>query len=164
MLTQQRALELFIYDEDTGDLRWRHSKGRAKAGSLIRRMSEDGYWRVCVDGVDYRAHRVIFLMKEGRWPIPDTDHEDMNKTNNRWSNLREATRSNNQANKGIQSNNTSGHKGVSWHKNNKKWRAYIKVNGKQIDLGHFKSKELAIKTRQEAFEKAFPDFYRHQKP
>lgn len=72
-----------------------------------------------------------------------TDHIDQNGLNNQRSNLRVATPSQNQHNKGGYKNNTSGLKGVMWHKRDKKWFARTKLNGKNIYLGYYTSKELA---------------------
>jgi hypothetical protein len=67
----------------------------------------------------------------------EVDHADLNGLNNQRSNLRLATKSDSQRNKGISSNNTSGFKGVSWHRHTSKWRATIKVDDHQIQLGGF---------------------------
>lgn len=53
----------------------------------------------------------------------------------------------------LSTNNTSGIKGLSWAKREKKWRAYIIIGKKHIHLGYFKNKEDAIKARLEAEEK-----------
>ncbi len=73
------------------------------------------------------------------------DHKDQNKFNNQKSNLRDATKSLNALNSGTPSNNTSGHRGVCWSKQSKKWRAYITYMGKQIHLGHFNDPKQASK-------------------
>jgi hypothetical protein len=67
----------------------------------------------------------------------------MNKADNRMSNLRNATQSENGFNRGIYSNNRSSYKGVSYNKQAKKWRAYCSVNGKQNHLGLFDNAEAA---------------------
>jgi hypothetical protein len=72
-----------------------------------------------------------------------TDHINGNKLDNRKSNLRQANFSQNNCNKSKTSNNSSGYKGVSWHKKSEKWRADIKINKKQTSLGLFNCKETA---------------------
>ena len=84
-------------------------------------------------------HRVIMKTPKGK----ETDHIDNNGLNNQRSNLRIVTHSQNQMNKGMSKNNTSGFKGVSWDKNSKKWLALIRFNGKQIYLGVYTTKEEA---------------------
>jgi hypothetical protein len=73
-----------------------------------------------------------------------------NTLDNRRSNLRRATASENGANRGIPAHNKSGFKGVSWHKARSKWRAFIKVNRKQIHLGLFSQKEDAARVYDQA--------------
>ena len=86
------------------------------------------------------------------------DHADRNPLNNRKYNLREATAAENNRNQSKKKTNTSGFIGVSWDKDNLKWRAYITVNRKNIKLGRFVDKEYAIKTRLQAEAKYFKDF------
>lgn len=75
------------------------------------------------------------------------DHINRNPFDNRKSNLRQATASENSMNRGLQSNNTSGITGVCWDKRREKWMAYIKINHKNIYLGTFDDKDDAIKAR-----------------
>lgn len=83
-----------------------------------------------------------------------TDHiVPGNGLNNQRSNLRVCTQSQNLMNQGSQLNNTSGFKGVTWHKGAKKWQAQIRVNKKHINLGLFPTKELAYEAYVEACEK-----------
>jgi D-Tyr-tRNAtyr deacylase len=86
------------------------------------------------------------------------DHIDRNKLNNHISNLRYASDSENQMNKSIQSNNTSGVIGVRFNKTKNKWIADIKKDGKSKHLGSFKTKEEAILARQKAEETYFKEF------
>lgn len=73
----------------------------------------------------------------------ETDHRDGNGLNNRQNNLRVCTHAENSRNKGKHRDNTSGYKGVYWHKQIKRWIARIMVNGKAIHLGSFINKESA---------------------
>ena len=86
------------------------------------------------------------------------DHIDRNRLNNHISNLRYATKSENGMNQSKRSDNTSGIKGVNFHKTNKKWRAQITKDGRKIFLGYFESKEEAIEARSKAEEKYFKEF------
>lgn len=85
---------------------------------------------------------------------PEPEH----KIDNRKSNLRFATISQNQQNKTIQRNNTSGITGVVWRKDRHSWRAEIKVNGKTIYLGSSQNKDEAIKLRRDAEIKYFGEY------
>ena len=80
------------------------------------------------------------------------------RNDNRKSNLRRATHSQNGINKRMQSNNTSGYVGVGKHKRTQKWRAYIIINKKQIELGLFDNKMDAVKARKIAEEKYFGEW------
>lgn len=71
------------------------------------------------------------------------DHIDGNPLNNQRSNFRSATNTQNQMNSGISLNNTSGFKGVSYHKGTKKYQSRIHVKGKSIHLGLFDYAEQA---------------------
>lgn len=86
------------------------------------------------------------------------DHKNTHKNDNRKENLRDATRSQNNMNRGIQSNNTSGVTGVQWDKKQQKWVAQIKISGKTILLGYYPLKEEAVYARKEAEKKYFGEF------
>jgi HNH endonuclease/AP2 domain len=96
-----------------------------------------------IDGRVYRAHRVVFAYVAGEWPDGQLDHEDRNKDNNRLGNLRSCTNLQNQLNRGLQTNNRSGFKGVRWRRGHRNWCAEIYVSGKQLCLGYFPTRELA---------------------
>lgn len=88
----------------------------------------------------------------------DIDHINRDRLDNRKENLRIATRSQNNMNSKIPVNNTSGFKGVSWHKQNKKWYARISVNRKVHRLGFFSDKMEAVKKYDQAMIKYFGEF------
>ncbi|UOF79269.1 endonuclease [Caudoviricetes sp.] len=89
------------------------------------------------------AHRLAWVYMFEHEPVGDIDHINMVKSDNRLLNLREATRSQNKANEGLRSTNTSGFRGVS--KSNSKWAASIWMNGKQRVIGRYANKEDAAK-------------------
>ena len=122
--------------------------------------SEDGigYLRVSIYGKRIKAHIVCWALFHGRWPDKTIDHINHIGSDNRISNLRLATRSQQQAHRRKQSNNTSGTTGVRWHGQRQKWNARIEFEGRKISLGLFKNKEDAIKSRKEAEEKYFEKF------
>jgi len=84
-------------------------------------------------------HRLIMDAQPGQ----QADHINRLTLDNRKSELRLCTGSQNQHNAAKRTDNTSGYKGVSWHKRNKKWQARITVNGKDRYLGSFLTPELA---------------------
>jgi hypothetical protein len=90
----------------------------------------------------------LFLMHRDIMQTPTqmyTDHINHNKLDNRRSNLRLATPRQNNGNAHMRLTNTSGYKGVSWHRQSKKWVAGIKLNGKHIFLGSFTNKKDAAR-------------------
>jgi hypothetical protein len=76
-------------------------------------------------------------MTKGVWPKDQLDHINHTRIDNRWANLREVTNLENGRNQGRRITNTSGITGVYWSKQNKKWMAYINVNGRMCSLGFF---------------------------
>lgn len=99
-------------------------------------------------------HRFIMNVDENLDLVVDhinTHHPE----DNRKANLRIVTSSENQMNRKLAKNNTSGTTGVLWDKRNNLWMAYIGINYKTITLGYYKIKEDAIKARKEAEEKYF---------
>lgn len=102
-------------------------------------------------------HQFIFNKNE-KEEIFEVDHIDGNKLNNRLSNLRMATRSQNEQNKGLRNHNTSGVTGVRFTKERGDWHAGIAVDGKRIHLGYFNSFDEAVKARKNAELKYFKEF------
>src|ERR1035437_7210784 len=84
-----------------------------------------------------------------------TDHRDRNKLNNRESNLRTVTHTQNHLNTKLYNHNTTRFKGVVWSKRDKKWDAQIQINGKHISLGRFLILSEAIKARKLAEKRFF---------
>ena len=115
------------------------------AGQEAFTSTARGYKVGKVQGHACSAHCVIWALEHGYWPKEEIDHEDNDKTNNRLSNLREATRSQNMWNNGVQANNTSGFKGVSRHGD--RWVARIRCGPrygrKKRHLGRFATPEEA---------------------
>lgn len=141
-LTQSRLKELLRYDTETGAFTWLVSRGRlARAGDTAGSLHPNGYAYIKIAGQSYRAHRLAWLYMTGNWPLHEIDHIDGNKAHNIWSNLREATRTQNNANKGIQSNNQLGVKGVN--RRGGRYMARISIAGKLRHLGCFSTQEEA---------------------
>lgn len=148
-LTAQRLRELLHYDADTGVFTWLVTRGSAKAGDIAGTPNGNGYLVIRVDGTLYLAHRLAWLHVHGEWPPVYIDHENQTRNDNRISELRLATNSENQQNqRGARSDNTSGVRGVSWFKRMQKWHAYINVNSKRKHLGYFDAIEDAIEYRE----------------
>lgn len=143
LLTQDELLRELSYHPDTGIFTARRSNGRRKAGVVAGVNTSNGYLAAMVKRKNYLMHRLAWLYMTGEWPKGQIDHVDGNKSNNAFLNLREATDSQNQYNRKKQNNNTSGFKGVSWHKKTGRFRAYINSNGKHISLGYYATADEA---------------------
>lgn len=102
-----------------------------------------------IDSVRYSAHRVIWKMVTGSDALV-IDHIDGNPGNNRFGNLRNVTTAENNKNRPAPCATESGQVGVSWRRNEKRWRAHIAVGGRQIHLGFFDDKNDAIRARKAA--------------
>ena len=161
MLTQERLKKLLNYDPETGVFKWNASRGRALKSSVAGNQENTGYLSIRIDEVRYRAHRLAWFYIHAKFPKREIDHIDGVKNNNRLSNLREATKSENQRNKKLPCHNTSGLKGVCWSKMANKWRAFIKVEGKGKHLGYFVTKEEAEMVSHDARKNFHKDFANH---
>lgn len=160
-LTQTRLRDLVTYDPETGVMRWRIPRRRARPGDIIGTRNEQGYLRVEINGRCYRVHRLIWLYVYGEWPPNEIDHINHVRDDNRLINLRLASPSQNQANKGPTQRNTSGYKGVSWHSQCKKWNAYITVRGRRKSLGLYPDKEQASAAYKAAARFHFGEYAYH---
>lgn len=148
------------YNKDTGAFTWAESRGKWKAGDVSSSVNSLGYCRVKVDGVSYLAHRLAWAFVYGDFPESDIDHVNGIKTDNRIENLRLATRSENQCNRGKHLNNKSGFKGVNWNQSVKKWAARCMVNGKRTHIGYFDDAALAAAAYQQVAASLHGSFFR----
>lgn len=110
--------------------------------------------QICLDNRLYLAHRLGYLYVHGEFPSEKLDHIDRDKTNNRVQNLRPATHKQNSENKGIQANNTSGYKGVSWSKQRSKWVAVICQHQKNLPWP-FQHRRSRVRSREAMRDKLF---------
>ena len=158
-ITQQFLHELFEYRE--GHLFWKvDRRGNKLIGKQASRLKKsNGYQEVTINKKKYYAHRVIFMMFNGRWP-EQIDHINSDRSNNLLSNLREASNAQNNRNTKLRSTNKSGYKGVYWNKKNRNFVARITVNYKDIHLGCFKTVEEAHESYKKAASELHGDFAR----
>ena len=134
-----------------------------KTGRILKGVDTNGYLRVCLYKHNKQHYTSIHrLIAEAFLLNPDNkkcvDHVDNNKHNNNLINLRYATLAQNQHNRLINTNNTSGTKGVYWCKRNNTWKAQININGKRINLGSFVNKEDAVNIRIQRAKNEFGEF------
>ncbi len=109
-----------------------------------------GYLHGSILNRAFLAHRVVFALSHGRWPIGDVDHIDGDPSNNRPENLREATRLENNRNMRGKRISSSQYKGVSWRPDIQKWTASCKGDFGGKYLGVFLS-EIEAARAYDAF-------------
>lgn len=163
MLTQAKLKELLDYDPDTGVFTRKTTpkKGLWEKGQPAGSVNKvNGYTEVWVDGKSYTGHRLAFLYMTGAFPERNVDHLNLNRSDNRWCNLRPATQLQNTWNIPKSKANTSGFKGVSLRKDTLKWASRIKANGRYLSLGCFDSPEEAAKAYARAALQFRGDFAR----
>jgi len=134
--------ELLYFYPETGIILRRNPSTRTGVDSIAGSVGARGYRCISVDYKIYKAHRLMWFYVYKKWP-KNTDHINGNKDDNRIVNLRECSSSQNNMNKCIQSNNTSGFKGVSFHKRIGKWYARIGVGRTRKSLGYFDTPDEA---------------------
>lgn len=128
-----KASQILSYDRDTGELTWKVTKGRAVKGRPAGWLGGK-YKEVKIDGFNYKAHRIAWLLTYGKWPDDQVDHIDGNKQNNKLSNLRAVSNKENAHNR-HKVNNPTGLLGVKF--NGKRFEARIVSDGNFKHLGTF---------------------------
>jgi Demerecviridae HNH endonuclease len=155
----ERLRTILRYEPETGEWFWLvdraalnyvHTHTGDPAGYL---HVSSGYIHIKIDGVAYPAHRLAFLYMMERWPEEDMDHINRIKDDNRWCNLREATRSQNSMNRAQIMKKSKWPRGVlPW---GRQWRAAYS----NIYLGLFKTAEEASAVREALAQEEFGEFY-----
>lgn len=153
-ITPEYIKTILDYNPDTGIFIWKENPTYPPEWNTKYANKRAGCARPIGNGVLYRfigirkkqyfEQVLAWAYMTGAWPVLTIDHKNKDQLDNKWDNLRLATRSQNQMNRGLQSNNTSGYKGVVWHKIIKKWVARIKIDNKTKHLGCFTSPEEAF--------------------
>ena len=150
------------FEYKAGELHWRVSAGRARAGSIAGCVRKDGYVVVRFKGQTLYAHRVIYALMNGVFPDSVIDHIDGNTRNNCITNLRLCSQAQNVRNQKLRKDNTTGAKGVYKKNHTRRWQAQLMVNGKHTHIGYYDTKEEAeeaVRTRRTA---EFKEFARHE--
>lgn len=161
-ITQERLKEILKYHPETGEFKWLATLSNiARAGSTAGTIKKvQGYIQIRADGRCYYAHRLAWLYMTGSWPKNEIDHINGNPADNRFFNLREASRGENSSNRGIFVNNKSGVKGVHWHATKGRWRVNLYLCGKEYFFGYHTDLEFAELVASEARIKLHGEFSR----
>lgn len=153
-------MKILKYDSDTGIFTWLVSPAKnVKAGSIAGMLKNNGYVVIGIKGKTFLAHRLAIIYTYGDC-IDDYEVDHINHVthDNKISNLRIATPSQNQFNRNLQQNNTSGIKGVNWDKRKKGWVARCSINGRQHYIGIYPDIVIAQKAVVEFRKNAHGEF------
>lgn len=137
-LTAEFVRQRLTYNPETGELLWR--EGRRK-GKTPGSRNTHGYIQILIGGRLHMAHRLIWLMVTGSWPLSSVDHMNGVPDDNRWDNLRAATHEQNMWNAKHRKDSGSPYKGIA--KNGKRWKSEIRHKGSVNYLGTFDTPEEA---------------------
>ncbi len=166
-ITRELLRSILDYDPGTGVLTWKLRVPRPGLESIDRAwntrcagkeagaLHTSGYRFINLMGRPRCAHRLIFTYMTGEHP-ECVDHANRIKSDNRWSNLRAADKSQNAANSKVRADNASGATGVCWSAG--RWQVSIQVNGESVYLGRYDDKTEAFRVRRDAELKYFGAF------
>lgn len=164
----EKLRELFNYDQETGIVTWARRpspygavKAGDRAGSVCINKRGLHARRITIGRAGFQEHRIIWAIMTGEWPpeAMDIDHKDRCPLNNRFSNLRLATRSQNKSNSRVLTSSRSGLKGVACEDDGR-WSARICANGKRVRVGRFDTKEEAHAAYARKAKELFGEFAR----
>ena len=159
VVTHERLRQLLSYDPEAGTFTWLVNIGTARVGRAAGLCRGDGYLVIRIYNRLYYGHRLAWLYMVGSWPEAEVDHVDLNRSNNRWSNLRAATKGQNACNAGLRSDSSTGLKGVT--PCGRRFRAQISDgSGRSRHIGCYPTAEAAHAAYCKAAREAFGNFAR----
>jgi hypothetical protein len=167
-LTHAELVRLIHYDPATGVFtRLTQSATSTKPGTIVRdkgalREGRPHVRFMYLKNTRYPQHRIAWFYMTGEWPEHLVDHINGNPHDNRWSNLRAATPSQNSMNCRKAIDNRSGYKGIHLRGDGKAWKAQIICNGRHYYLGCFRDKEAAVAAYREAALRLHGEFARFE--
>jgi len=158
--------ECLVYEASSGLLFWKkrprehfananaHGVWNSKhAGAIAGSPNMKRRWSTKINAELYQNHRLAWVLYYGCWPEDQIDHISGDPEDNRITNLRVVSNTENQRNTKQKKNNTSGVTGVSWHKRGRVWCATIRVDQRQKHLGQFADFDQAVAARKAAEQK-----------
>lgn len=155
--SRHELMQALDYDPGTGIFRWKvRPSNSIQPGSIAGGVNNEGYHRIGYKGRLYLSHRLAWLFMTGEWPTL-IDHRDLNRLNNAFCNLRQATFSENNVNK-----KPAGRwgKGVTFVPRSGKFRAQIRFAGRRYELGYFTSQQDACAAYDTAARRLHGEFAR----
>ncbi len=143
-LDHQTLTRILDYNAETGVFTWKVKTANCtKVGAVTGCQTGNGHLSIRIRYTIYAAHRLAWFYVHKKWPEGQIDHINLIKTDNRLSNLREATSFQNRQNLGLRVDNSTGFKGVHRASRGDNYEASIGFNGKRIHLGTFDTPEKA---------------------
>jgi hypothetical protein len=151
--------ELIEYDPITGLFHWYIQKGN-RASGWFAGCPYGEYLAISHDNQNTMTHRLAWYLMTGSWPINDIDHKNHNKRDNRWLNLRSATRQQNSFNRLANKNSITGVRGVTIVRNSKgiQYNVRLGSNKQRINLGNFHTLEEAAEAWRSAAQTIYGEF------
>jgi hypothetical protein len=151
---------LFSYDPQTGHFTHLTARGGRSGGigAAAGTRANTGYISIKLPDRHVLAHRLAWLWMTGKWPDGEVDHINGDRADNRWCNLREATRSQQAQNGAKRSTNNSGRIGVFFDKHRKKWTACVTLHGRAVFRKRYDAFDEACAAREAAEQKHFGEF------
>lgn len=149
MILLEELKKLLTYDPGTGKFYWVEKRGGIEAGAEAGHGHGLGYIYIRINKVAYLAHRLAWFYVTGEWPKHQIDHVNKMRGDNRYENLRDATRSENCVNRVPRRGSKSGVTGVGWDNRSGKWMAYVERNKKRVNLGKFAGLPEAVQARED---------------
>lgn len=164
LLLREELRRVLRYARAAGCFVWCASPShRAVIGARAGSQTKGGYWAIGYKRNQYYVHRLVWLFEHGEWPAAEIDHINGDPSDNRISNLRQATHQQNNHNRARNKTRTTP-KGVDCQPSDmypyRPWRARIKVGDRRITLGYFATPEEASSAYKAAAEKHFGEFAR----
>ena len=156
-MNAELARSLWSYDEITGELRWKVKpfKSQICVGDVAGWPSSTRHLQVMYRGKNYLAHRLVWLISTGAWPVNELDHENGIRDDNRLVNLREATRRQNQQNRPCHRNGQA--RFTYYNKARGRWVATSPwIDGKCKYLGYYDTMQEASKAAERWLELNYP--------
>ena len=133
--------ENLCYEPQTGELRWKKSPSKAvPVGSIAGKRTTNRYARVQLNGKNYLAHRVCWALHYGSFPALGIDHINGDTFDNRIENLRSVSAFENCKNKRMHREGKS----FGAHFIRGKWHSTLRVKGKTVHVGVFKTEAEAF--------------------
>lgn len=146
-LTLERLREVLRYEPENGAFFWlKDCNQKRRAGDKAGNADNKGYWCIMIDGKTYKGHRLAWLWMTESWPEREVDHINLDKSDNRWENLRAASHARNCANTPRKVTNRVGAKGIRLTTSGK-YVARIMKDQKPYHLGAF----VTLKEAKEAY-------------